>query len=86
MGRIRVPSLRFSIDTLQSEADTFRKLTEDPCWMTSDNHARRRALVEGFTFLMLNLSEEVDQEIAWDLFHHAMDDYHEVCDELKLAY
>jgi hypothetical protein len=86
MGRVRVPSLCFSIETLQSEVDTFRKFTSDSAWMTSDNHAVRKALTEGLTFLMLNLAEDVEQEAAWDLYHHVMDDYHETCDKLHLTY
>lgn len=86
MGRVRVPSLCFSIETLQSEVDTFRKFTSDLDWMTKENHARRKALTEGLTFLMLNLSEDIDQEVAWDLYHHAMDEYHEECDRKKLIY
>ena len=86
MGRVRVPSLCFSIESLQREVDTFQKFTSDSCWMTSDNQARRKALTEGLTFLMLNLAEDVDQEVAWDMYHHAMDDYHEQCDKLHLAY
>lgn len=86
MGRVRVPSLCFSIETLQSEVDTFRKFTSDPAWMTTENHARRKALTEGLTFLMLNLSEDVDQEVVWNLYHEALDEYHEKCDRLKLVY
>lgn len=86
MGRVRVPSLNFSIETLQSEVDTFRKFTSDSCWMTPENHARRKALTEGLTFLMLNLSHDVDQEVAWELYHNAMDEYHEKCDRLKISY
>ena len=86
MGRVRVPSLCFSIETLQREVDTFRKFTSDPTWMTHDNHARREALTKGLTFLMLNLSEDVDQEVAWNLYHESMDEYHEKCDRMKLAY
>jgi hypothetical protein len=86
MGRVRVPSLCFSIETLQSEVDTFRKFTSDLAWMTKENHARRKALTEGLTFLMLNLSEDVDQEIVWGLFHTALDEYHEKCDQMQLVY
>lgn len=86
MGRVRVPSLCFSIATLQSEVDTFRKFTADPGWMTKENQATRKALTEGLTFLMLNLADDVNQESAWDLYHHAMDEYHEICDRKHLAY
>jgi hypothetical protein len=86
MGRVRVPSLNFSFSTLQSEVDTFQKFTNDSEWMTKENHARRKALTEGLTFLMLNLAHDVDQETAWNLFHYAMDEYHEECDRLKLSY
>jgi hypothetical protein len=86
MGRVRVANLNFTIDMLRREVDTFRKLTEDASWMTQDNQERRKALTEGLTFLMLNLSEDVDQEVAWDLYHVCMDEYHEQCDKLHLHY
>ena len=86
MGRIRVPNLNFAIDMLQREVDLFRKLTEDASWMTQDNQERRKALTEGLTFIMLNLDSRVDQDFSWGLYHEAMDEYHEVCDELKLRY
>lgn len=86
MGRVRVPSLCFSIETLQSEVDTFRKFMSDDSFMTKENHARRKALTEGLTFLMLNLAEDVDQDAAWRMYHQAMDDYHDKCDRLKLDY
>jgi hypothetical protein len=54
--------------------------------MTTENHARRKALTEGLTFLMLNLSEDVDQEVAWNLYHEALDEYHDKCDKLVLVY
>ncbi len=76
----------FSIETLQSEVDTFRKFTSDLAWMTKENRKRRAAITEGLTFVMLNLSEEVDQEVAWDLYHEAMDEYHEKCDKMALVY
>lgn len=86
MGRVRVPSLCFSIETLQSEVDTFRKFTSDLAWMTTENHARRLALTKGLTFLMLNLSEDTDQGVAWNLYHEALDEYHDKCDKLVLVY
>ena len=86
MGRVRVPSLCFSIVTLQSEVDTFRKFTADPGWMTKENHTTRKSLTEGLTFLMLNLADGVDQEVAWNLYHHALDEYHEECDRMHIAY
>ena len=86
MGRVRIPSLCFSIETLQNEVDTFRKFTSDPAWMTKENNERRKALTEGLTFLMLNLSEDVDQEVVWNLYHEAMDEYHEKCDKMLIAY
>ena len=86
MGRVRVPSLCFSIETLQSEVNTFQKFTSDPGWMTIENSAKRKALVEGLTFLMLNLGHGVDQQVAWNLYHHALDEYHEECDRRRIAY
>jgi hypothetical protein len=86
MGRVRVANLNFAIDMLRREVDTFRKLTEDASWMTQDNQERRKALTEGLTFIMLNLDSGVDQDVAWGLYHEAMDEYHEVCDERRLRY
>jgi len=86
MGRVRVANLNFAIDMLQHEVDTFRKLTQDGSWMTQDNQERRKALTEGLTFIMLNLDPSVDQDVAWGLYHEAMDEYHEVCDDLRLRY
>lgn len=86
MGRIRVPNLNFAIDMLQREVDTFRKLTQDGSWMTQNNQERRKALTEGLTFIMLNLDSSVDQDVAWGLYHEAMDEYHEFCDARRLRY
>jgi hypothetical protein len=86
MGRIRVPSLCFSIDTLRAEVAKFHEFTRDSNWMVADNHEKRRAVVEGLTFVMLNLAEDVDQEVVWELFHQAMDEYHKVCEQKNLQF
>lgn len=86
MGRVRVPGLNFDLHHLQREVATFTKFVHDSAWMTRENHEARRSVCNGLTFLMLNLSPEVDQETAWNLFHEAMDAYHDRCDLLRLRY
>lgn len=86
MGRVRVAGLCFSIDALRREVDTFRQFTADPGWVSDENQEKRDTLVKGLTFVMLNLANDVDQEDAWGLFHSAVDEYHEKCDRLHVAY
>ena len=86
MGRVRVPGLDISLSHLQREVVTFQKLVRDPQWMARDNHKKRRSVCDGLTFLLLNLGADVDQKAAWDLFHQAMDEYHDRCDVLHLRY
>ena len=86
MGRARMPGLDFFMDFLRQERDMLRKFVQDPRWMTDENHENRRGVIEGFTFLMLNLSSKVDQEEAWKLYHEIMDEYHETCDDLRVSY
>jgi hypothetical protein len=71
---------------LRREMDAFRQFTEDPLWMAAPNSEMRKTITRGLTFVMLNLGPEVDQDAAWDLYHHAMDEYHDTCDEQGLAY
>jgi hypothetical protein len=86
MGRVRVPGLDIDLPHLQREVATFQKFLRDPEWMTEENHERRRSVADGLTFLILNLSRDVDQATAWDLFHKVMDEYHKSCDKLRLRY
>jgi hypothetical protein len=86
MGRIVVKGLGISMDTLQREAASFQKRFLIQDWMSEEKSESRRSVADGFTFLMLNLAEDVDQEAAWELYHEVMDEYHEICDKLSITY
>jgi len=86
MGRVRVPGLNFSLEYLRSEIQTFHELLERDSWMRRDNQAQRGGAVKGLTFIMLNLSDDVDRGKAWDMFHTLMDEYHDLCDLYFIPY
>ena len=86
MGRVRVPGHNFGLDYLQSEVQTFREMIQRSSWLSHENLELRRGIVRGLTFVMLNLSDETDSTEAWRLFHEVMDDYHDRCDRLHVAY
>lgn len=86
MGRVRVPGLDFSLEYLRSEIQTFHELLERASWMRRDNQTQRSGAVKGLTFIMLNLSDDVDRGEAWDMFHALMDEYHDLCDSYHITY
>ena len=86
MGRIVVPGLGISMDSLQREAASFQERFHVQNWLSEEKAESRRAVADGLTFLMLNLASDVDQGKAWKLFHKVMDEYHEICDKLSITY
>jgi hypothetical protein len=86
MGRVRVPGLDITLNHLQREVVTFQTFIRDPQWMTRENYEKRRSVCDGLTFLLLNMSSDVEQKVAWALFHKVMDEYHDRCDVLHLRY
>lgn len=77
--------LNFSLNHFEKEVKTFRSLVKNPKWLTEENLQKRRALCQGLMFLILNLSEEEDDDRAWELFHNALDEYYAKCDLLCIS-
>ena len=86
MGRVRVANLNFSFVFLEGELEIFRCRTAEILWMTHENENRRKALTQGLTFIMLNLDSSVDQDVAWTMYHSAMDEYREACSRNNLSF
>jgi len=84
MGRVRVPGLSFSLEYLRAECEKFHELIQEDSWLGEDQH--REGVSTGLTFIMLNLSDAVDRDEAWEVYHKIMDEYHDRCDRLHLIY
>ena len=86
MGMTRVAGLDFSLGYLRSELQAFQEFMRRSDWKEEENTERRQATRRGLVFIMLNLSCDVDQAEAWELFHQGMDEYYGKCDRFRLPY
>ncbi len=83
MGRVRVNRLAFSLEYLQTETQVFHEMIQRDSWLGLDQ-THRDGAVKGLTFIMLNLSDDLDRKEAWAMFHKVMDEYYDRCDILKI--
>jgi hypothetical protein len=86
MGIVRVAGLDFSLEYLRSEIHAFQVFMRRRDWIEEENTEKRKATRRGLVFIMLNLSCDVDQAEAWELFHQGMDEYYDKCDRFRLPY